>query len=252
MNTVKKSRNRSIVVAGNKTLEILLLTLLLQRFGYEVFSAHTAAEALERISAKRPALIITDVVLPGMSGMDLFRLLRQDLRTAFVPVIFVVPPSDVASETRCLQSGAAACISKPIQAEELYRTVQEIIEPKPRTGIRIDTRLPVSLNNVRLDCGEGACDVDLSENGIYVPTLEPFPQNKRVTVRIDIKNRTISATAAVLHSHSPVEGKRKEPGMGLKFINISPQDQDFIREFIRDEVNRDIKSALSRASINPR
>jgi len=252
MNTVKKIRNRSIIVAGNKTMEILSLSLLLQRFEYDVSSAHTAAEALERISANRPALIITDMVLPGMSGMDLFQLLKQDLRTAFIPVVFVIPPSDVASDRYCMESGAAACISKPIQAEELYRTVQEIIEPKPRAGIRIDTRLPISLNNVRLDCAEGACEVDLSENGIYVPTREPYPQNRQITVQIDIKDRKISATAAVLHSHSPAEGQRKEPGMGLKFIKISPQDQDFIRKFIHDEVSRDIRSALSQVSSNPR
>lgn len=247
-----KTRNRSIVVAGNKTLETLSLSLLLQRFEYDVFSAHTAAEALERISANRPALIITDLVLPGMSGMDLFQLLKQDLRTAFIPVVFVIPPSDVASDRYCLESGAAACMSKPIQAEELFRTVQEIIEPRPRAGIRIDTRLSVSLNNVPLDCPEGVCAVDLSENGIYVPTREPYPQNRRVTLQLDIKNRTISATAAVLHSHTSAEGPRKEPGMGLKFVKISQQDQDFIRKFIHDEVNRDIKSALSRVSINTR
>ncbi len=252
MDTEKKKRNRSIVVAGNKTLELLSLSLLLQRFEYDVFSAHTAAEALERISANRPALIITDLVLPGMSGMDLFRLLKQDLRTAFVPVVFVIPPSDVASDRLCMESGATACISKPIQAEELFRTVQEIIEPKPRADIRIDTRLSVSLNNVRLDCPEGVCSVDLSENGIYVPTREPFPQNKQVTVQIAIKDRTILATAAVSHSHPRAEGQRKEPGMGLKFVKISQQDRDFIRKFIHDEVNRDIKSALSQVSINPR
>jgi CheY-like chemotaxis protein len=245
----KKIRNRSIVVAGNKTLEMLSLALLLQRFAYEVSSANTAAQALELISANRPALIITDVVLPGMSGMDLFHLLKQDLRTAFIPVIFVIPLSDVASERRCLDSGAAACISKPIQAEELFRTVQQVIEPKPRAGIRIDTRLPVSLNNVPLDCAKGDCAIDLSEHGIYVPMHDPYPQNRRVTLQIHIKDRTISATGAVLHSHPSGETPlRKEPGMGLKFVNIAPQDQDFIRTFIRDEVNRDVKAALSRTS----
>jgi len=247
----KKTRNRSIVVAGNKTMEMLSLSLLLQRFEYEVSSANTAAQALELISANRPALIITDLVLPGMSGMDLFHLLKQDLRTAFIPVIFVTPLSDVGSERRCLDSGAAACISKPILAEELYRTVQEIIEPKPRAGIRIDARLAVSLNNVPLDCARGDCAVDLSEHGIYVPTHNPYPQNRRVTVQIHIKDRTISATGTVLHSHTSTSGEapsHKEPGMGLKFVNIDPQDQDFIRTFIRDEINRDIKAALSRAA----
>ncbi len=245
----KKKRNRSIVVAGNKTPELLALSLLLQRFEYEVSSANTAAQALELISAIRPALIITDMVLPGMSGMDLFHLLKQDLRTAFIPVIFVIPLSDVASERRCLDSGAVACISKPIQTEQLYRTIQEVIEPKPRAGIRIDTRLPVSLNNVPLDCAKGDCAIDLSEYGIYVPMNDPYPQNRRVTVQIHIKDRTISAIGAVLHSHTSGETPlRKEPGMGLKFVDITPQDQDFIRTFILDEINRDVKAALSRTS----
>ncbi len=242
---VQKKRNRFIVIAGSKTREMLSLTLLLQRFEYEVSTADTAAQALERISAKRPALIITELVLPGMKGMELFQLLRQDLRTAFIPVIFVVPVSDAAAERRCLGMGAAGCITKPIQAEELYRTVQKAIEPRPRTDIRIETRLPVSVNDVPLDCPEGQCGIDLSEHGMYVPMDKPLPHNRRITVQFHIKDRTISVQGAVLHSHTTSAGPHQEPGIGLKFLTIASQDQQFIRAFIRDEVMRDIKAALS-------
>lgn len=242
----EKRKHRTIVVAGNRTQDLLTLSLLLQRFEYEVASANTAAQALEQISSQRPVLLITDLTLPGMSGVDLFRLLRQDIRTAFLPVVFMVPPSDAAAERRCLDMGAAGCIAKPVQAEDLYRTVQEAIEPVPRANIRIDTRLAVLVNNVPLASSEGSCEVDLSEEGMYVPMSKPYPRNRRISVQLRINDRTISAQGAVMHSHLAGQGRYSQSGMGLRFVNMAPQDQEYIRKFIRDEVTRDIRAAMGR------
>jgi CheY-like chemotaxis protein len=235
---------RSIVVVGNRTREMFSISLLLQRFEYDVVTASTAAEALERIAAAMPALIISDLTLPGMSGMDLMHLLRQEKRTASIPVVFVIPLSDASAEMRCHHAGAR-CVTKPIMAEDLYRTVQQAIEVRPRENLRIETRLAVSLDNVPVDCTEGLCEIDLSEHGMYVPTPKPLPRNRRITVQINIKDHLISTDSAVLYSHSFAIGPHKHPGMGLKFINLAPQDQDAIRKYIRDEITRDIKAAIT-------
>lgn len=102
----KKRRYRSVVVVGNKTPALLSLSLLLQRFAYDVVVANTATQALDRISAARPALVIADMVLAGMGSTDLFEQLRQDKRTASIPVIFMVSPGDAAAETRCLDNAS--------------------------------------------------------------------------------------------------------------------------------------------------
>jgi CheY-like chemotaxis protein/Tfp pilus assembly protein PilZ len=243
--TAIKRGKRTIVVVGNRAQELITVSLLLQRFEYEVVSASTAAQALERVSEAVPALIITDLTLPGLSGVDLLNLLRQDRRSASIPVVYLVPISDAASQRQCLNLGAAGCISKPVQAEELYRAVQAAIEPWPRESIRIDTRLPVSVDNEPLDYGGEECEIDLSEQGMFVPMQKPYPRNRRVTVQISINDRTISAEGAVLYCHTPGEGRSRERGIGLKFVNIAPHDQEFIRTFIRDEIDRDIKAALS-------
>lgn len=245
-----KSGSRAIVIAGRKTRDLFSLSLLLQRFEYTVSSAHTAAEALNLISSVRPALVIADPVLPGMSGTTLLQLLHQDSATAGIPVIFMISPGDAAMELKCHDYGAAGCISKPVQAEELYHAVQASIEPKPRATIRIDTRLPVSVDNVPLECSEGerSCAIDLSEHGMYVPMFKPYPRNRQLKVQIRIKNYTISAEGSVLYSHASAAGSYREPGMGLKFTAIAPRDREFIRKFIRDEVMRDITAALCRAS----
>jgi CheY-like chemotaxis protein len=249
MNTsqaAKKIRNRLIILVGNKTQEMLSLSLLLQRFDYQIATTHTAGQALEQVSASLPALIITNLTLPGMSGMDLLQLLKQDRRTASIPVIFLVPLSDAASERRCLDMGAAGYISKPVLAEDLYRTVQAAIEPIPRADIRIETRVPVSVNNVPINPANAQCEIDLSERGMYLPMNNPLPRSRRLNVQLQIKNRTISVEGAVLHSHTAGERLYKGPGMGLKFTRIAPQDREFIKHFISEEVTRDIKTALAK------
>ncbi len=234
-------RNRYILIVDSKTQELFSTSLLLQRFEYQVWSANTAGQALEMVSVAIPALVIADLVLPGMSGMDLFHLLRQDPRTASLPVVFLIPAGDRIAETRCRDVGAAGWISRPIQTEDLYRTVQAAIEPNPRKNIRIQTRMAVSVNNEPLKCIEGQCASILSEHGMYVQIPRPYPRNEHLSVQIKINNRTVSAEATVLYRHTYGEGPFKEPGMGLKFISIAPKDQDFIRQFIKEEVTRGVK-----------
>ena len=130
--TQKKSGNRTIVIAGGKTRDMLSLSVLLERFAYKVHSAYTAPQALELISSARPALVIADPVLAGANRTDLLhQLLQQDRAVASIPVIYMVFPSDAAMEQKCLAYGAAGCISKPVQAEELFHAVQVAIEPNP-------------------------------------------------------------------------------------------------------------------------
>jgi CheY-like chemotaxis protein len=246
----KKSKNRSILLVSNKTGEMLSISLMLQRFEYETISANTVANALDRISEAIPALAIVDLVLPGMSGMDLFHLLRQDRRTAYLPVIFLIPMSDVASERRCLDSGAAGCLSMPVQAEELYQTVQTAMELRPRANIRIVTKLAVSVDDAPNEAEEQR-SVGLSERGMFVPTTGAFTRNQRVTVHMHIKNRAISAEGTVIYRHVSGGGYAGETGIGLRFTDMDPLDRDFIKAFIRDEIVRDIRTVISRREAFP-
>ena len=247
MNTIpdKKRGRRFIVAAGGSSQNILALSLLLQRFNYEVFIANTGAQALERISKDRPALVFTDLMLPDMGGMDFFEKLRKNQGGSSIPVIFMIPPGDAAAEHRCMAYGAAGCITKPVQAEELYWTVQHAIEPQPRSSMRIGARMPVSVDNLPLDCGTGECSIDLSEHGMRVPIDKPYPRNKQVVVQLHMKERTISIEGSVRYYLPAHSGQSDSPVMGLMFSGIAPQDKEFIRKFVRDEVARDVNEALS-------
>src|SRR5271169_5982371 len=228
-----KPSGRYLLVVDSKTTDLFTCAMLLKRFGYRVCTANTLVQALNMISVAIPALVITDLYLPVMTGIDLNSLLKQDPRTASVPLIILRSSGDEAAIRRCLALKITS-LSKPVQVEDLYHAVQTSIETSPRSNIRIETRLIVSVNNVPLDCIEGECTSVLSEHGMYIRTHEPHSRNEHVTVEININGRVISAEATVLYSHRHYDGPFAEPGMGLKFLNMASEDNIFIRKFIRE------------------
>jgi len=229
------ARGRLVMVVDSDPHHLAYHAMLLQRFAYRVCTAHNADLALALTAGETPALVVTELDLPPTNGVDLLHRLRRDPRTAALPVIAVTGSGDHGTEARCLRDGFAAFLGKPLGAEDLYRTVQAAIEPAQRASLRVHARMPVIVNNVPLDCVEGECASVISEHGMYIRTMKPHPPRSRIAVQIALKGRTISADAVVLYSHRFGEGPFGEPGMGLKFARIAPQDQEYLRLFIRSE-----------------
>jgi CheY-like chemotaxis protein len=107
-------------------LELLEVTLRFK--GYPVVTARNGQEALEAVSKERPALIITDILMPRMDGYSLVHALRKDPRTRDIPVIFLsatyITPED---KNFALNLGAVRFIEKPIDTEDFLLTVAEIL-----------------------------------------------------------------------------------------------------------------------------
>lgn len=107
-------------------LELLEVTLRFK--GYPVITARNGQEALERISRERPALIITDILMPKMDGYSLAYAVRIDPRTRQIPVIFLsatyVTPED---KKFALSLGAVRFLEKPVDTEDFLLTIAEIL-----------------------------------------------------------------------------------------------------------------------------
>jgi CheY-like chemotaxis protein len=113
-------------------LELLEITLRFK--GYPVVTARNGEEALEQIGRERPALVITDILMPKMDGYTLTYRLRNDPRTNQIPIIFLsatyVTPED---KTFALSLGAMRFLEKPVDTEEFLLTIAEILTIGPAT-----------------------------------------------------------------------------------------------------------------------
>jgi len=234
-----RSSRYILVVEGNIS-ELFYTAMLLQRFSYPVCTARTAVAALDMVAAAVPALVIADQILPGKSGIDLVRMLGSTTRTFSVPIILLMPPGKVSPRKIFFEGHGALCLPTPIVVDDLYRTVQEVMEPHPRTNIRIQTVLPVTVNKVALDRQKGECVTRLSSHGMYIRTLDPFDQNAQIAVDLDIKGRLISADATVLYNRRFNNKPLMEQGMAVKFIRMHGEDRQVLSQFIHEEVTRGI------------
>ncbi len=228
-----------ILVVTASSDDLFSISMLLQRFAYPVCTAQTAKQALDIIAVALPALVITDLVLPDMSGLEMLRNVKGDVRT--LPILLLLPEPDACVEQRLVEiGGSVPCLAKPVHTEDLYRAVQAVIEATPRAYLRIPTTLPVTVNKVRLDAAKGEYIMNISENGVFVRMLKPPRRIERVSIELNINGRTINADAVVLHSHRSGEGTIRDPGMAVRFTAIAPEDREVIRKFIHDEVTRGI------------
>jgi len=116
-NKGKPQANILIVDDVDDNLEIL--GSLLEFDGYEVQTARNGEEALARVQTSRPDLILTDVLMPGMSGFELCECLKSRESTKNIPVIFVSSMSDIDSKVRGFKVGGIDYINKPYQHAEI-------------------------------------------------------------------------------------------------------------------------------------
>jgi len=237
--------NNYILVVDSDVQSLTFMSMILQRLDYRVTSAPGVGHALELANASVPSLIITDLHLKGLNGLDLLQRIKLAPRTASVPVVIVTRELSPQVEQQCKEAGVAACLEKPVQANELYRVLHPIIKSGSRRGnLRIQTRLSVIINNRTLDCVEGECATNLSTNGMFLRTQNAYSVNSQVLIEVNLYDQVIMAEARVVFCQTPDEGASGMWGIGLQFLKTSPQGREIIRRFINDEVSHGIAPGM--------
>jgi CheY-like chemotaxis protein len=116
-------KDRRILVVDDHATNAKLLAYLVRAHGYDVETALDAEAALARIDGFRPHLILMDVQLPGIDGLELTRRLKGDPATRGIVVIAVTASAMKGDRARVLAAGCDDYISKPIDTRALPRTI---------------------------------------------------------------------------------------------------------------------------------
>ena len=116
----------TILIVEDTPSEMELMSLYLREGGYTVMNSSTAKDALVLAAEHQPKVIISDVVMPGMSGFELCRSLRKNPNTANIPVIFCTSKNQDIDRLWGMKQGAKAYITKPFTREDLIQTVESL------------------------------------------------------------------------------------------------------------------------------
>ncbi|MDX2097421.1 MAG: response regulator [Leptolyngbyaceae cyanobacterium bins.59] len=117
----------TVLVVDDTVSELELVTTYLRQSGYTVISATDAQEALNKVTQFRPDIVVTDIVMPGMSGFELCRSLKKNPDTENLRIILCSSKNQELDRLWGLKQGADAYVTKPFTREQLVRAIRSVV-----------------------------------------------------------------------------------------------------------------------------
>lgn len=118
---------RKILVVDDEAVLVETIAYNLEQAGYQVVTAADGISALEAARREHPDLIVLDVMLPGMDGLDVCRQLRREDGTATIPIVMLTAKADEIDKVVGLEVGADDYVTKPFGRRELLARVRALI-----------------------------------------------------------------------------------------------------------------------------
>jgi CheY-like chemotaxis protein len=119
-----------VLIVDDNPANLKLLRVLLAAESYEVRTANTSEEALSVLEDFRPRLILTDIQLPGMDGLDLTRRLKSNPATRDIIILVITAYAMAGDEEKALRAGCSGFVTKPVDTRTLPATVKLHLESK--------------------------------------------------------------------------------------------------------------------------
>lgn len=117
---------QNVLVVDDSKTELMFLTDVLQKQGYQVRTAENAEEAMRRLAEGKPDLILMDVVMPGQNGFQLTRAITRDPRFTDLPVIMCTSKNQETDRVWAMRQGARDYVTKPVNAEMLLGKIRSL------------------------------------------------------------------------------------------------------------------------------
>jgi len=119
---------KKILVVDDERHIVRLVEVNLSRAGYDVATAYDGVEALEKVEAEEPDMIVLDVMMPRMDGFEVLKRLQADPNTQDIPVIMLTAKAQDADIFRGWSSGVSSYLTKPFNPRELLTFVERIFQ----------------------------------------------------------------------------------------------------------------------------
>jgi DNA-binding NarL/FixJ family response regulator len=141
--TGREAENRAdpparILIVDDEPLNVDYLEQELESLGFATVTAADGSEALERVAANPPDLVLLDVMMPRMDGISVLRVLKDDPETRLIPVVLMTALNAVEDRVRGIEAGADDFLSKPVDDRELLARIRTALSHKRAIDETVD------------------------------------------------------------------------------------------------------------------
>lgn len=201
----------------------------LKRAECKIYTAKTGLEAIKVAKTELPDIIMLDIEMPEMNGIEATRILKNDPQTKEIPIVIVTSLDNMEEKAKI--AGCDSFYKKPIDEDTFLGVIQSFIELKIRKFPRVPLNVPVRIKeNSSLFQGEIE---NISLNGVYLKSdYKPFLGSLielNFSIPIDGEEKQITTLAYVV--------RQDKEGFGCAFFDLSTGAEIYIKEYI--EKNKD-------------
>jgi two-component system, OmpR family, phosphate regulon response regulator PhoB len=196
-----------ILVVDDEPDLLELVRVNLSQAGFEVDTAETGRQALERVRRAAPDLLILDLMLPDLSGTEVCRHLRQDSSLAEIPIIMLTARADEVDRVVGLEVGADDYVTKPFSPRELTLRVRAVLrrrQPGNAGGAQVLERASLRLDPVRHRCFVEQSEVELTAKEfalLHGLMMRPGRVMTREQLLDDVWGTDIAVTTRTIDTH---------------------------------------------------
>jgi len=121
---------KKVLVVDDEIHIVHVVAIKLRNNGYEVIAAANGAEALDLLCSEKPDIVVTDLQMPIMTGLELVEKIRRNQQTKDMPVILLTARNFAIEDKQKKDLQISDCLSKPFSPKELLRSIQDILYHK--------------------------------------------------------------------------------------------------------------------------
>lgn len=118
---------KKILLVDDSTTMLMSMESILKKAGFMVITATDGNKALQKVAADTPDLVITDLNMPGMSGIELIAQLKKKPNLRFKPMLMLTTESQESKRQQAKAAGATGWLVKPVQANDLIGVIKQVL-----------------------------------------------------------------------------------------------------------------------------
>ena len=127
-------RRSHTVLVVEDTADVIRMIRLSLHHDFRVLAATNGAQGLELAKRHQPSIIVTDLMMPVMDGLEMTQRLREDPQLSHIPIVMLTARNEIESRITGLQGGVDAYLGKPFSTKELVSTVRSLVRHQERTA----------------------------------------------------------------------------------------------------------------------